>query len=100
MTLQNVFYLTTIIMEVLGIVLLVALVIFAFFLMKKIDSLTTLVEQKIDTLTDKISQNLDAAGHIVEQPGDVAMEVGSALAAGAVASLAKGIGRLINRRRP
>ena len=98
MTLQNTFYLTTIIMESLGIVLLVALVVFAFFLMKRFDTLTKMVEVKFDQITNKLEHHIDAAGRIVEQPGDVAMEVGSALAAGAVASVARGISRLFRGR--
>lgn len=71
--LQNIFYATTIIMEFLAIVLLALLVICVFYIMRKIGQ-----------LSDNLNRKIDAAGHIVENPGEVAAEVGGALAAQAV----------------
>lgn len=78
MSLQEIFYLVTIIMEVLAIVLLTALVVFVFFMMKKFGQ-----------LSDNINRKIDAAGKIVEDPADVAMDVGAALAVSSFAKLKK-----------
>jgi uncharacterized membrane protein len=69
MSLQDTFYLITIIMETLAIILLAALVVFVFFMMKKFGQ-----------LSDNINRKIDAAGKIVEDPADVAFDVGAAIA--------------------
>ena len=78
MSLQDTFYLITIIMEVLAIVLLAALVVFVFFMMKKIGQ-----------LSDNINRKIDAAGKIVEDPADIAMDVGAALAVSSISKIKK-----------
>ena len=78
MSLQDTFYLITIIMEVLAIVLLGALVAFVFFMMKKFGQ-----------LSDNINRKIDAAGKIVEDPADVAMDVGAALAVSSISKIKK-----------
>ena len=65
-------------MEVLAIVLLGALVAFVFFMMKKFGQ-----------LSDNINRKIDAAGKIVEDPADVAMDVGAALAVSSISKIKK-----------
>lgn len=70
MSLQEIFYLVTIVMEILAILLLLVLVIFVFFIMKKFSE-----------ISDNINRKIDAAGKIVEDPADVAIDIGAAIAA-------------------
>ena len=83
MSLQDIFYFITIIMEVLAIILLTALVVFVFFMMKKFGQ-----------LSDNINRKIDAAGKIVEDPADVALDVGAALAASSFSKIKK----LLNKK--
>jgi uncharacterized membrane protein len=78
MNLQNTFYLTTIVMEVLAILLIAALVILVFFIMKKLGQ-----------LSDNVNKKIDAVGQIVEHPGDIAVEAGAALVAGSFEQMKK-----------
>ena len=83
MSLQDTFYLVTIIMEILAIVLLAALVISVFYIMKKFGE-----------LSDNVNKKINAAGKIVEDPADVAMDVGAALAVSSV----KKVKNLLNKK--
>ena len=83
MSLQETFYLVTIIMEVMAIALLVVLVVFVFFMMKKFGQ-----------LSDNINRKINAAGKIVEDPSEVAMDVGAALAVSSV----KKVKNLLNKK--
>jgi hypothetical protein len=65
-------------MEMLAIILLAALVAFVFFMMKKFGQ-----------LSDNINRKIDAAGKIVEDPADVAMDVGAALAVSSFTKIKK-----------
>jgi len=78
MSLQDTFFIITIIMEVLAIILLAMLVVFVFFMMKKFGQ-----------LSDNISRKIDAAGKIVEDPADVAMDIGAALAVSSFTKIKK-----------
>jgi uncharacterized membrane protein len=69
MSLQNVFYLTNIIVMILAIILLVALVILVFVIMKKFTE-----------LANNISRRIDTVGRIIDDPVDVAAEMGAAMA--------------------
>jgi uncharacterized membrane protein len=93
MNLQNTFYLTTIIMEVFAILLLVALVILVFVMMKKFADLSDTVDKKFTQLSDNVNKQISAAGQIVEHPSDVAtdiaLSVGAALATGAAGQVKK-----------
>ena len=68
MTLQNLFYLTSITTFCLAILLLASLVVLVFFIMKKVGQ-----------LVDNINAKVDAVGRVVEDPTDVAMEIGSSI---------------------
>lgn len=78
MSLQETFYLATIVMEVLAILLLLTLVVFVFFMMKKFGE-----------LSDNINRKIDAAGKIVEDPSDIAIDVGAAIVAGSWSKVKK-----------
>ena len=69
MSLQDTYYLTNIIVMILAIILLTALVILVFYIMRRIGQ-----------LSDNINRRLDEVGKIVEDPADVAAEVGAAMA--------------------
>jgi hypothetical protein len=78
MSLQNWFYLTNIIVMVLAIVLLAALVVLVFYIMRKFGQ-----------LSDNISRRVDAVGKIVDDPADLAAEVGAAMAEKGVRQIKK-----------
>ncbi len=78
MSLQDTYYLTSIISQAFVIVLLATLVIFVFFMMKKFGQ-----------LSDNINRKIDAAGKIVEDPADVAMDLGAALAVSTFSKIKK-----------
>ena len=82
MDLQHIFYLTTIVMEFLTIFLLAALVVFVFYIMKKIGQ-----------LSDNVNRKIESVGRIVDDPGNVAMEIGAAIAATSIQRLKKFFGR-------
>ncbi len=69
MTLQDVFYLTNIIVMILAIILLAALVILVFYIMKKFGQ-----------LSDNLNRRIDAVGRIVDDPVDLASDIGAAMA--------------------
>jgi uncharacterized membrane protein YciS (DUF1049 family) len=58
-----------------GIIMLIALVIAVFYIKNKIDTIANNVEKQIE--------------RIKEQPGDVAMDIGSAVAASAIKKVKK-----------
>ena len=69
MSLQDIFYLTNTIVMVLAIILLTALVILVFY-----------IKQKFGQLVDNINRRVDAVGKIVDDPSDIAADVGAAMA--------------------
>lgn len=64
MSLQDTYYLTNIIVMILAMVLLTALVIFVFYIMRKFTE-----------LSDGVNKRLDEVGRIVDNPADVASDV-------------------------
>ena len=69
MSLQDVYYLTNIIVMILAIILLAALVILVFF-----------IKSKIGQLAENINHRVDEVGKIMEDPADVAADIGAAMA--------------------
>jgi hypothetical protein len=69
MSLQDIFYLTNTIVMALAIILLTALVVLVFY-----------IKQKFGQLVDNINRRVDAVGKIVDDPADIAADVGAAMA--------------------
>lgn len=78
MSLQDIFYLTNTIVMILAIILLAALVILVFY-----------IKQKFGQLVDNINRRVDAVGKIVDDPADVAAEMGAAMAEKGVREIKK-----------
>lgn len=79
MTLENTFYVLGIIYMTVGIIMLIALVFAVFYIKKKIDTISHNIEEQLE--------------RIKEKPGDVAMDIGSAVAASAIKQVKKMITR-------
>lgn len=79
MTLENTFYTLAIIYMVFGIIISIALVVAVFYIKNKIDTISGNIEEQLERLKEK--------------PGDVAMDIGSAVAASAIKQVKKMITR-------
>ncbi len=75
MNLENIFYTLAIIYMVFGLVISIVLVIAVFYIKKRIDTISTNIEEQIERFK--------------ESPGDVAMDIGSAIAASAITQVKK-----------
>jgi hypothetical protein len=87
MNLQETFYLTTIIMEILAIILLLALVVLSIVAIKKFSE-----------LSENLNRKIDSVGQAMSNPANVATDVALSLGAGLVAGSINQVKRLLSRR--
>ncbi|HRN95926.1 MAG TPA: hypothetical protein PLD54_00590 [Candidatus Levybacteria bacterium] len=79
MTLENTFYTLAIIYMVFGIIISIVLVFAVFYIKKRIETISDNIEEQIERFR--------------ESPGDVAMDIGSAIAASAISQVKKMLAR-------
>lgn len=97
MSIQDIFYITYIVIGILALALLVAITIYGFRTMRRVDKFVVKADARFDSISEKLEHQIDATGKMIDQPGEAAAEVMGTMVATIATNLMRNAGKMFRK---